>query len=95
MKKLKDIYKHISKTAFWVTLSISVILLTISFILPPAGAIDPSVVGAVGELFGFGALATVIDGMHKGTDVSVSKGDTSITINNPEKNEESYDVTEG
>lgn len=85
MKKLKDIYNHISKTAFWVTLSISVILLTISFILPPAGAIDPSVVGAVGELFGFGALATVIDGMHKGTDVSVSRGDTQITVTNPDK----------
>lgn len=88
MKKIKEIYQHISKVAFWTTFTISVTLIIISFFLPPTGQVDPSVCGAVGELFGFGCLATVIDGMHKGTDVSVSHGDTSITINNPEKNEE-------
>lgn len=85
MKKIKEIYQHISKAAFWTTFSISVVLIIISFFLPPAGQIDPSVCGAVGELFGFGCLATVIDGMHKGTDVSVSHGDTQITVTNPDK----------
>lgn len=84
MKKIKEIYQHISKAAFWTTFSISVVLIIISFFLPPTGQVDPSVCGAVGELFGFGCLATVIDGMHKGTDVSVSKGDTSIQITNPD-----------
>lgn len=88
MDRIKDIYKHISKVAFWSTFTISVTLIIISFFLPPTGQVDPSVCGAVGELFGFGCLATVIEGMHKGTDVSVSHGDTSITINNPEKNED-------
>ncbi len=87
-EKIKDIYNHISKAAFWSTFLISVALITISFFLPPTGQVDPSVCGAVGELFGFGCLATVIDGMHKGTDVSVTKGDTSITINTPDKKED-------
>lgn len=85
MKKIKEIYSHISKWAFWSTFSVSVILILISFFLPPTGQVDPSVCGAVGELFGFGCLATVIDGLHKGTDVSVTKGDTTLTVNNPDK----------
>lgn len=85
MKKIKEVYAHISKWAFWSTFIISVILILISFFLPPTGQVDPSVCGAVGELFGFGCLATVIDGLHKGTDVSVTKGDTTLTVNNPDK----------
>lgn len=88
MKKIKEIYQHISKAAFWTTFTISVVLIIISFFLPPTGQVDPSVCGAVGELFGFGCLATVIDGMHKGTDVSVSHGETSISINNPNNQEQ-------
>lgn len=89
MKKIKEIYKNISKLAFWSTLGISVVLIIISFLLPPTGVIDASVVKATGELFAFGCLGVVIDGIQKGTDIVLTKGDTSVQINN--EKEESYE----
>lgn len=82
---LKKLYQNISKGAFWTTLLISIILIVVSFILPPQGQIDPTVMGAVGELFAFGTLATVIEGLHRGADVTVEKGQTKINIQNPDK----------
>lgn len=78
---LKSLYSNINKTAFWVTLTISVSLILISFFLPPQGAVDPSVIGAVGELFAFASLATVIEGIERGRSVSLQKGETQLHIN--------------
>lgn len=89
MKKIKEIYKNISKLAFWTTLILSVVLIIISFLLPPTGVVDDSIVKVTGELFAFGCLGTVIDGIQKGTDVILTKGDTSVQINN--EKEESYE----
>lgn len=88
VKIIKQIYTHISKWAFWTCLILSVGLIVTSFILPPTGSIDPTVLGATGELFGFGVLGTVIDALHKGSDVTISKGDMNVQINNPENKEE-------
>lgn len=85
---LKVLYENISKKAFWTCLIISIGLIITSFFLPPTGVVEPSVCGAVGELFGFGALATVIDGLHRGADVSVTKGDVNINVTNPDKKDE-------
>lgn len=79
---LKSLYSNINKAAFWITLTISVALITISFFLPPQGAIDPSVLAATGELFAFASLATVIEGIEKGRSVSLQKGETQLHINN-------------
>ena len=59
----------------------AVILLFISLILPPTGVIDPSVIAATGELAGFGAIWTVLVALNKGKGISVSHGDTTITVN--------------
>ena len=90
MKKIKTIFSGINKLAFWLTFSLSAILLIISFIIPPQGVIDASVLAAVGELFAFGTLATVIDGIQNGRAVKLTKGETSIHIEdklNTEKND--------
>lgn len=87
MKKIKEIYKNISKLAFWTTLLISVVLIIISFLLPPTGVVDDSIVKVTGELFAFGCLGTVVEALHKGTDVILSKGDTSVQINNKDEEE--------
>ena len=42
---------------------------------------------ACGELFAFAALWTVIKAIDKGSDVKLSKGDMSVTIDN-EKDED-------
>lgn len=70
---------------FWVFAFISILLIVISFILPPAGAIDPSVALAVGELFGFASLGTVIKAIDKGKTASVSHNGTTITVGDKEE----------
>lgn len=88
VKKFFGHFTKIDKLAFWVCLTFSITLLTASFILPPSGQIDPSVIGAVGELFGFATLAVVIKAIGKGSDITLQKGDVNVTLNNPDKGDE-------
>jgi len=83
---IRTIYTNINKKAFWLCLGVSAILLIVSFVLPPTGSIDPSIMGGVGELFAFASLGTVIEAIEKGSDVSVSHGNTTLTLNNQEDN---------
>lgn len=85
---MSKIFKNIKKIPFFICLSFSIILIIVSFIIPPTGKIDPSVIQAVAEIFAFAALYVVIEGMHRGSDVSISKGDVSLQIQNPDKIEE-------
>lgn len=81
---------HIIKNAivrnwgFWIFAGISVFLLVTGFFLPPLGAIDPSVIRAVGELFGFAALGTVLYGIDKGCDIVLKHNNTEINLNTPD-----------
>lgn len=77
----KKYFSHVNKTAFWICLLISLALIVTAFFIPPQGVIDGSVIAATGELFAFAALGTVIDGIEKGRSVSISKGDTTMTLN--------------
>jgi hypothetical protein len=61
---------------FWLTFVTSVILLVASFLLPPTGVIDTSVLTAVGELFAFAALGVGAKAVSKGMSTTVSKGNT-------------------
>lgn len=88
MKKFFAKFNKFDKVVFWLCLFTSIILLTISFFLPPSGQIDPSVIGAVGELFGFASLAVVIRAIGKGSDISLQKGDINLTLNNPDSEDE-------
>ena len=88
MSKFFSHFSKIDKAAFWVCLTISVTLLTASFLLPPTGQIDSSVIGAVGELFGFVTLAVVIKALGKGTDVVLHRGDLDISLNNPDSDKD-------
>lgn len=84
MKKIYDKLNNIGKVSFWVTLITSIVLIITSFFLPPTGAIDPSVMASVGELFAFGTLGTVLSAISKGADVTLNHGQTSVTLNNPD-----------
>ena len=89
MKRLKRLYSDLNKTAFWLTFAISVILISVSFVLPPTGTIDPSVLAATGELFGFATLGTVIQAIEKGgKSITLSKGETQINIQDTEQEQE-------
>lgn len=67
---------------------VAVGLIIASFIVPPMGVIEPSVLGAVGEIFGFAALGTVIKAIDKGVDAQIQHNNTSITVGDIVKSEE-------
>lgn len=85
---MSKIFKNVKKIPFFICLSFSIILVIVSFVIPPAGEIHPSVIQAVAEIFAFAALYVVIEGMHRGSDVSISRGDVSVQIQNPDNKEE-------
>lgn len=88
MKKFFAKFNKFDKVVFLLCLFISIILLTMSFLIPPTGQIDPSVLAAVGEIFGFSSLAVVIVALGRGTDVTFHKDNIDISLNNPDKDED-------
>lgn len=69
---------------FWIFSSISLCLLIASFIIPPKGVIDPSVLAGVGEIMGLIAFGTVIKAIDKGTSATVKHKDTQIEVKGKE-----------
>lgn len=72
--------EHADKKIFYVCLVMSIALMVASFLLPPQGVIDPSVLTATGILFGFAALAVAGQNLANGKDVKMKKGDLEVTI---------------
>lgn len=72
--------KHADKPIFYVCLVMSLVLLVASFLLPPQGVIDPSVLTATGILFAFAALGVAGQNLANGKDVTFKKGDIEVTI---------------
>lgn len=60
---------------------IAIALIIASFIVPPTGVIDPSVLAGVGEIFAFAALYIVLVAVDKGTPASISHNNTTVTVN--------------
>lgn len=73
--------------AFWICLFISIGLMLGGFFAPPTGVIDGSVLTAVGELFGFAALATILQAI-KDHNVKLTHGNTEITIEEDKEDED-------
>ena len=73
---------------FWTFALAGLILIVASFLLPPMGVVDNSVLAAVGELDGVIALGAVIKAIDKGSSASITHNNTSLTINNDKKDEE-------
>lgn len=66
--------------ALWVCLGVTIILFVVSFLLPPKGAIDPSIFKAAGFLFGFASLFELREAIREGLGVKLTHGDTTIEI---------------
>lgn len=79
---MKDFYsKYLLKNLWFHLLTIfSVALIIASFIVPPTGIIDPSVLASVGEVFAFAALGAVIKAIDKGTGAKINKGNVTLEI---------------
>lgn len=77
----KIIKEHLlSSISFWVCLCTSLVLIALGFLVPPVGDIHPSILTAVGELFGFATLAVVADAIKFGYDAKITRGNTTVQI---------------
>lgn len=79
---MKKFYEELiaDNLMFKIFSAITILLLLTSFLMPPTGYIDGSVLAATGELFAFAALWTLIRAIDKGKTATVSHGATSLTI---------------
>lgn len=68
------------RVSFYSTLACSIGLMVASFLMPPMGVIDPSVVECVGWLFAFGSLGVVPSAIKEGIDAKFTRGNTTIEI---------------
>lgn len=86
MKKLRYIWHH----DIWLRILtiVSILLISGAFFVPPMAIIDSSILAAVGELAGFGAIWQVSKAIDKGVDASVKHNDTEITVTNSDINKE-------
>lgn len=84
MKTIKQTLKHEDKAIFYVCLTVAIVLLLVSFFVPPTGVIDPSVLKAAAILLGFAALGIVGKNLSDGKEVTFSHGETEVTISDKE-----------
>ena len=64
----------------WVFSLTAIGLFVASFLVPPMGEIDPSVLKAGGIIFAFAALAEAREAIIEGMGVKVTHGDTTIEV---------------
>ena len=88
MKRFLKYFSKTDKITFYICLFVSIFLLVFSFFTPPKFIIDKSVIIACSELWCFAALGVAIYGVHRGSDIHVKRGDTEMTVNVPDEEDE-------
>jgi hypothetical protein len=66
----------------WTCFGVSALFMLASFILPPTGVIDNSVIMSVGELGFLATLSVVCKAIDNGYDAKMSKGDKTLELKN-------------
>ena len=81
-QQLKELQKGCTKAkiATAVLSFIAVGLIVASFVIPPQGVVDGSVLASVGEIFAFAALFAVWEAVDKGIDAKIVHGNTTIIL---------------
>lgn len=84
---MKEIWKSATEHnwAFWICLFTSILLLIGACFTPPLFIVDKSIIAAVGELAGFGALGALYKGLDRGVDAKLKHNNTEISLENPNK----------
>ena len=65
---------------FYLTLVVSLLLVSGGFLVPPLGVIDGSVITAVGELLMFAVVGRIPEAIKAGRSVKIQKGNFSAEI---------------
>lgn len=68
------------KIATAVLAGIATALIIASFIMPPLGVIDSSVLAGVGEIFGFASLFTAWGAIDAGVSAKIERNGTSLSV---------------
>lgn len=68
------------KITFWTANSIALLLIIISFLIPPMGIIDSSVFAAIGEMAFFPTLYAAVMVIMSGRSASITKGETTLKV---------------
>lgn len=90
MEDIRQMVKNVSKTTSTLLgclTFVTVGLLVASFLVPPTGVIDPSVLKAAGEIFAFGTLWVVREAIKEGLSVKATHGNTTIEVGKDEEGE--------
>lgn len=74
--------------ALWVSFILSAGLLIASFLVPPMGVIDASVLKAASLIFAFAGLFFLREAVMEGLGVKLTHGDTTIEIKDQDGNED-------
>ena len=88
MKRIFDSFSRIDRISFYICLFVSIFLLVFSFFTPPKFIIDQSVIIACSELWAFAALGVAVHAVHKGSDIHLKRGETEMTVNVPDEEDE-------
>ena len=83
LSRLREATKNVRKSTtilLWVFSLAAIGLFVASFIVPPTGVIDPSVLKGVAWLFAFAALLEAREAIMEGLGVKLTHGDTTLQV---------------
>ena len=83
IRRFQSVTKNISLQTtilLWIFALTAIGLFVASFIVPPTGIIDPSVLKAVALIFAFATLAEAREAIREGLGVKLTHGQTTIEV---------------
>lgn len=91
--KEKDLRKEVKKLTsyryiFWTCLISVLVLLSVSFMLPPTGEIHPTVLQGAAIVMCFSVIGIIPECLRLGKEVKVTKGDLSVSLSDSEDEDE-------
>lgn len=85
----KKVWREVSSNVlFWILTITSIILVVVSWIMPPPWQVHSSVLQSVAELEGWGILYIVLRAIDRGADVSLTHHNTTVEVNNPDASDD-------
>lgn len=83
LREFRAITHRVSKSttiALWVCLGTTIALFVFSSLMPPKGAVDPSIIKCAGYIFAFATLFVLREAVLEGLGVKLTHGDTTIQV---------------
>ena len=83
LARFREDTKNVSKTTtvlLWIFGLATISLFVASFIVPPTGVIDPSILKAAALMFAFATLAEAREAIREGLGVKLTHGHTTIEV---------------